>query len=145
MNKVIPLKNYETQYQNDYGNENLEQEYYQEIYERRELSRLHIIDLVKEEIIESIVINPDNVMNAAGALFKVTFNNLEQVDFYERYKCENQKCENSWITSKEKFINFPCIFYCRYTYRGFTEGFIAQYITKEEYVNELQRQLALAV
>jgi hypothetical protein len=138
MDNIIQFKDFERPVKR---NEDECREYWQEQYERRKESRLHI----HAEEIESKVINNENVVNIVGKLLKVTFKNIEQVEQFEKQECENQPCENSWMSCKEKFNKFPCVIYCRFTKRGILEGYVAQYITKDEYIAELKNQLLQAV
>lgn len=143
-NNVIPFSEY---FQNQENTENcnqeddFNQEYWQEQYERREASRLHI---TKEEIISESS-NSAYISNRVGKLTKVIFENIEQVEQYEKQECENQSCANSWITCKEKFKVFPCKIICRYTKLGNKEGYVAKYMTIAEYKEDLEKQLEQAV
>jgi hypothetical protein len=128
MNNVVPFKTKDNTFiKTDAIQKN---EFWEEQGELRQQER----NRFKIIAIESKIINKDSNANL------VLFEDFEGVKEYEDLECGDEGCFNSWRSCKHKFKDFPCQMFVRFT-RSF-KGFVAEYMTKEEYRADLLKSLA---
>lgn len=101
------------------------------------------VDEIDEILVKSNVINNPYIINRIGEFKIVTFYNKDNIIQYEKKECgdKSNNVYGSWLSCKEKFDVFPCKIACRYIKLGDEEGYIAIYMTLEEYKKDLQNSL----